>query len=199
MCKSNGWLTIYTLWRNISLEQNDPLIDASNRVYVCQDVDILPDGERFRRFVPEQSIHYYPLCDDFGPMNLASVIKFVRQLDSELEAYPESIFFYCADTGKRALTNAVFLLGSYMILRLDLTVAEVSEDFSWLGSRFAMPHLQTPTSTLLSRTAGEVCPRGSRAAGSTCRARATRITAGDSSTWTSTLTTTTRSTATCTR
>ena len=104
----------------------------SDRLFVCQGVDILPDGEKFLRFVPDECIQYYPLCDDFGPMNLASVVKFVRQLDAELEAKPDCTFFYCIDSGKRSLTNAVFLLGTYMILRLDLTVDEVSESFSWL-------------------------------------------------------------------
>ena len=58
----------------------------SDRLYVCQGVDILPEGERYRKFVPEESIHYFSLCDDFGPMNLASVVSFVLQLDDELEA-----------------------------------------------------------------------------------------------------------------
>ena len=112
----------------------------SDRLYVCQGVDILPEGERYRKFVPEESIHYFSLCDDFGPMNLASVVSFVLQLDDELEAYPECIFFYCVDAGKRALTNAIFLLGSYMILRLHLNVKEVSNSFSWLNRKVLEPY-----------------------------------------------------------
>ena len=112
----------------------------SDRLYVCQGVDILPEGERFQRFVPDQSVRYFPFCDDFGPMNLAAVFNFVEQLDSELDAHPESIFFYSVQAGRRTLTNAIFLLGTYMILRLDLTVSEVSESFSWLDRTLLEPY-----------------------------------------------------------
>ena len=111
-----------------------------DRLYLCQGIDILPEGKCYRRFVPEESIHYYPLCDDFGPMNLASAIKFVCQLDSELDSNPDSTFFYCIETGKRALTNAVFLLGTYMILRLDMLVSDVSDSFSWLDRKLIEPY-----------------------------------------------------------
>ena len=112
----------------------------ADRLYVCQGVDFLPEGERFLRFEPEDSIQYFPLCDDFGPMNLASVVKFVRQLDSELEQHPDCTFFYSVDMGPRPLTNAVFLLGAYLILRLDLTVDEVSDSFSWLDRTLIEPY-----------------------------------------------------------
>ena len=89
--------------------------------------------------MPEASIHYYPLCDDFGPMGLASVVAFVRQLDAELEKHQECIFLYCVERGQRALTNAVFLLGTYMILRLDFMVGEVSDSFGWLDRTLLEP------------------------------------------------------------
>ena len=84
-------------------------------------------------------LHHYLLCNDFGPMSLASVIKFVRQLESKLEANPDSTFFYCVEMGQRPLTNAVFLLGTYMILRLGFTVDEVSGSFSWLDRTLVEP------------------------------------------------------------
>ena len=102
------------------------------RLYVCQGVDILPEGEHFRHFVPDQTVQYYPLCDDFGPMNLSSVIKFTQQLDDDLESNPSCVFFYTVDNHRRSLANAVFLLGSYMILRLSLSSEDVAESFSWL-------------------------------------------------------------------
>ena len=111
-----------------------------DRLYICQGVDILPEGERYQRFVPDKSIQYFPLCDDFGPMNLSCVVKFVCQLDNELENHPDCTFFYCVDEGRRSLTNAVFLLGSYMILRLDLTVKQVSASFSGLNETLLEPY-----------------------------------------------------------
>ena len=101
-------------------------------LYICQGVDILPDGDHFRLFVPDEAIQYHPLCDDFGPMNMSSVIKFVRQLDHELESYSDCTLLYAVDESKRSLTNAVFLLGSFMILRLSMSPEEVDKGFAWL-------------------------------------------------------------------
>ena len=112
----------------------------SDQLYVCQAVDILPEGKGYRRFVPEESIIYFPLCDDFGPMNAASVIRFVRQLDIELQTYADCILIYCVEDGQRALTNAVFMLGCYMILRLKLAEEQVSKSFRWLDRTLIEPY-----------------------------------------------------------
>ena len=110
------------------------------RLYLCQNVDILPEGEWFRNFVPDPSIQYYPLCDDFGPMNMSSIIKFVRQLDEELHQFSSCTFFYSIDSNRRSLTNAIFLLGAYMILRLRMDAEEVVDRFNWLEPTMTVPY-----------------------------------------------------------
>jgi cell division cycle 14 len=101
------------------------------RFYICQGVDLLPEGEAFKPFRPDDCIQYHPICDDFGPLNMCSVIKFVQQLDSELEDYPSCILFYSVGSSRRDLTNAIFLIGSFMILRLGWTSTEVNSSFEW--------------------------------------------------------------------
>ena len=102
-----------------------------NRLYLCQGIDILPEGRSYKLFVPDESIQYHPLCDDFGPMNLASVVKFIQLLDTELNLEASCVLIYSIETSKRALTNAIFLLGAYMILRLKQPLGEVLESCSW--------------------------------------------------------------------
>ena len=106
----------------------------SDSLYIAQGIDALPASSAFRIFKPETNIHYSPLCDDFGPMNLQCVAEFIVQLDRELSGFPDSRIFCCVEDGKRNLTNAVFLLGSYLLLRLEYMVEEVEECFCWLGS-----------------------------------------------------------------
>jgi cell division cycle 14 len=65
-------------------------------------------------------------------MSISSVACFIQRLDQELEEHPSSKVVYCVDEGRRALTNAVFLLGAYMILKLHTKVEEVSLRFNWL-------------------------------------------------------------------
>jgi phage gp36-like protein len=57
-------------------------------------------------------------------MNLASGVKCIQQLDIELE--DERV-----QTEKQALTDAISLLGAYMILRLKQPLGEVLESCSW--------------------------------------------------------------------
>jgi cell division cycle 14 len=110
-----------------------PLIQSvfEDRLYIAQEVDTLPSVGLFRAFRPDDVIMYHPLCDDFGPMNLNCIVNFIQQLDQELCDYPNSRIFYLVDDGKRQLTNAVFLLGSYMLLKLDKPLEEVIETFHW--------------------------------------------------------------------
>jgi cell division cycle 14 len=107
-----------------------PVLNDS--LYIAQGIDSLPETADFRIFRPDPNIQYCPLCDDFGPMNMACVVNFILQLDTELSSFAGSRIFYCVDDGRRNLTNAVFLMGSYLILKLDTAVEDVEDCFSWL-------------------------------------------------------------------
>ena len=103
----------------------------NDSLYLAQGVDSLPLFA-FRIFKPDPVIEYLPLCDDFGPMNMACVTRFITQLQNELVDFPDDRHFYCVEDGKRSLTNAVFLLGCYQLLILDQSVDEISDCFSWM-------------------------------------------------------------------
>jgi cell division cycle 14 len=105
-----------------------------DRLYVAQGVDTLPAGDTFRYFKPSESVQYCGYCDDFGPMNMSSCATFIKPLDEELLENPACRLIYCVDDGQRNLTNAVFLLGAYMILKLDSTVESVCSTFAWIES-----------------------------------------------------------------
>jgi cell division cycle 14 len=77
-------------------------------------------------------MRYNPYCDDFGPLNMSSTIVFVKLLDAELASFPQTSVVVCAPDGKRPLTNAVFLIGAYMILRRDTSPSDVADLFRWL-------------------------------------------------------------------
>jgi cell division cycle 14 len=117
------------------IENDKPIIRPvlDDCLYVAQGVDAFPEAAGFHIFKPEASIRYFPLCDDFGPMNLACVASFILQLDKELGDFPNARIVYCVEDGRRSLTNAVFLLGCYLILSRELSVGDAMECFSWLG------------------------------------------------------------------
>ena len=88
-------------------------------------------AERHSRIVEHEKNHHFfntdgqlclvQYCDEFGPMNLASVLQFVDILETKLDEYPDCPVVYCVDGDERSVTNAVFLLGSYMVLRMHLS------------------------------------------------------------------------------
>ena len=65
-------------------------------------------------------------------MNMSSTIGFIKLMDSELASFPDAKIVVCAEDGPRALTNAVFLVGAYMIIKLDKTPSKVATCFHWL-------------------------------------------------------------------
>ena len=109
-----------------------PFIQAvvGDAIYLAQGFDLLPPT--FHSFRPA-GLQYHPFCDDFGPMNLGSIVQFVEQLDCETAKHSATArIVYCVDPGRRELTNAAFLLGCYMMLRLDMRSSDVADCFDWL-------------------------------------------------------------------
>ena len=117
------------------LTQKPFIHEVVERVCIAQHVKSFSRTKKFICFQPQSSIEYLPFCDDFGPMNLACIARFIMLLDRELASGTASKIVYCIDAGKRPLTNAVFLLGAYMLLKLNLTADQVQDRFSWLDGR----------------------------------------------------------------
>jgi cell division cycle 14 len=105
-----------------------------DRLYACQNVDILPEGDNFRRFEPKQLPQMISRStDEFTNAKFPSIVHFVKQLDHELEKHPSCIFFYCVEEGMPALKTAALMLGAYMILRMEASLDTVSTCFAWMS------------------------------------------------------------------
>jgi cell division cycle 14 len=111
------------------------LHEIVDRVCISQNVHAFESTKKFRCFRPHLLPIYHTMCDDYhGPMGMTSIVCFIHLLEKELCEHPSCKIVYCVENGKRPLTNAVFLFGSYMILKLRMTSTQVSESFSWLTS-----------------------------------------------------------------
>jgi hypothetical protein len=95
--------------------------------YVVQGIGFLV-GERVpAKFADDADLHffdidalirYFPFCDDFGPYNLGSIFRFLELMGNKLRGLPGKTVVLCCRPDRRAITNAGFLLGAYMILEL---------------------------------------------------------------------------------
>ena len=109
------------------------LREVVDRVCIGQYIPPFNSTKKFRYFNPQTTLKYEAFCDDFGPMNLSSIISFIEQLDIQLRSFPSSRIVYAVVNGRRELTNAIFLLGAYLILRREYTSSQVLDVFHWLS------------------------------------------------------------------
>jgi cell division cycle 14 len=105
-------------------------------VFIAQNGDensIWTSNTQYRVFKIDPAINYHPYCDDFGPMNMACTMRFIEQLDTELERCEKASvgqLVLSLDSGSRLLTNAVMLLGSYLVIKKDMAPKQVAECFA---------------------------------------------------------------------
>ena len=115
------------------MEFHDAILQAviGDKVYIAQGVtdECLPST--FLPFRPD-GLEYHPFCDDFGPMNLSSIFHFISRLNQEFELYPDLRIVYCVDPDRRSMVNAALLLGSYMVIMMNMPSSDVSACFDWL-------------------------------------------------------------------
>jgi len=107
-----------------------PVIE--NKLYLAN-APAKSKNNEYRYISTSDYLEYSPLCDDFGPMNISSVMRFIDLLQEEMTYYSNKTIVYMADRGRRPLTNAAFLMGSYLILKLDYDPERVTKIFESIG------------------------------------------------------------------
>ena len=82
-------------------------------------------------FSIDNELVYDPFNNDFGPLNLAMVHKFVRELvrllaDPQYKDY--KLFHYCSNKFDK-MANGAFLMGAFMIIVLKVKASAVWDLF----------------------------------------------------------------------
>ena len=88
----------------------------------------------------DNDLTYFPFNKDFGPLNLAMVHRYSRELARLLrdQNYQENrIFHYCSsrDPGDR-MVNGAFLMGAFMIIILKMSAEQAFDKFKPYHSMF---------------------------------------------------------------
>ena len=81
----------------------------------------------------DKDLTYFPFNKDFGPLNLAMVHRYSRELARLLrdKEYAENrIFHYCNSDKADKMVNGAFLMGAFMIIILKFTAEEAYAKFS---------------------------------------------------------------------
>ena len=120
---------------------NSPI---NERLYIAQNLNIAKIPTSVRLFRTESAANYQPYCDDFGPMSMASIVDFIRELSHEFDSFPDCKVLFCVEKGRRNLTNAVFLLGAYMILKDNMSTTKVAATFKDLDGNLLEAYRDAP-------------------------------------------------------
>eukprot|EP00291_Cryptomonas_curvata_P030210 CAMPEP_0172212170 /NCGR_PEP_ID=MMETSP1050-20130122/36842_1 /TAXON_ID=233186 /ORGANISM="Cryptomonas curvata, Strain CCAP979/52" /LENGTH=255 /DNA_ID=CAMNT_0012892769 /DNA_START=149 /DNA_END=913 /DNA_ORIENTATION=+ len=104
------------------------------RVCIAHNIKPFKPTNKFRCFCPASVCNHQASCADSDPISISSITTFIKLLDHELSSYPACKIVVCADQGQSALTNAVLLLGAYMVLKMELGAEEVARRFDCLGA-----------------------------------------------------------------
>ena len=78
--------------------------------------------EGFACFSIDENLSYLGFADDFGPMTLGSLYEFCCSVDTLMDQNPKTPIALQTQSSPASLTNAVFLVGSHMILKHDSSV-----------------------------------------------------------------------------
>jgi hypothetical protein len=116
--------------------------EVIDRVCVAQNIPDFATTKKFHCIRPQLTSRYDVVngfCDDYCPPSLACISSFIVLLDRELSSHPSCKIVLSIDDGRRALTRAVFLLGAFMLLKLDYPAEEVLARFSWLQTSSLEP------------------------------------------------------------
>ena len=89
-------------------------------------------------YFSSETIRYTPFCDDFGPMNLADVFRFTKLVEKNRAKHPDEKLVYSISSHPREITNASFLLGSYLILVHSQSSREVWSVFESISNSMEM-------------------------------------------------------------
>lgn len=86
-------------------------------------------------FCVDRDLVYEPFNKDFGPLSLASVYKFVKEVERILQGSKGSsssgrtVFYHYTSEQSRIKTNACFLMGAFQVLALGRSAEEAWEPF----------------------------------------------------------------------
>ena len=80
-----------------------------------------PSAPGWHYFSLDTTMRYMPFCDDFGPFNLGMTHHFCQVLKDLLcqRRMDGTKICYYTSTAQTDVTNALFLLGAFMVIHLD--------------------------------------------------------------------------------
>jgi cell division cycle 14 len=103
------------------------------RVHLVTSSDVLQkefSKPKVSYFSIEGVLTYPRFFDDFGPMSLGTISRFCTILDAQLKQTADQPVAMTTSFSKESITNAVFLLGAYMIFKHKSELSDLTHAFA---------------------------------------------------------------------
>jgi hypothetical protein len=116
-------------------------LPPNTHIFLAYD-SALPSENEFHMFWPEKFLMHATFCEGFGPLDILSITKFVRELDAVIfrkEVDDSRKIVCCAGPNRRSITNTVFLIGAYLIMKLGLKSSHTSYCFRGIDPSAFLP------------------------------------------------------------
>ena len=101
------------------------------RLYFAATNDVLKSRADFQYVSFDSILGGKKSSKDCAPLNLGSIHKFCSILEDELLAHKDKSIVLVANPDGMCFTNAIFLLGSYMLLQQRATMEDVTKRFQF--------------------------------------------------------------------
>lgn len=106
-------------------------LPLDTHIFLAQNFS-LPEGFVYDAFKPERFLQTEVFSGGSGPIDFLSIVQFIREFDayvfSKQPDFSRKIVCFGGPT-RRSFTNTAFLLGAYLILKLDLKASSTAYHF----------------------------------------------------------------------
>lgn len=112
--------------------------------YICDRLylDIHKDIDETKKIIKESGDYitstdfhesYIPLNNDYGPINMGNIVKFCEYIDNKMNdpgiSYRNIVYYvYLTNKNNSDLLNAVFMMGCYLITKMNMCVNKIIFD-----------------------------------------------------------------------
>jgi cell division cycle 14 len=109
------WMDVVSYKPDSNQDRHRPVVDNSENLNARSMAIIEMDG----------FMTYQGFADDFGPLSLASTFQFCSALEDHFKEDADRLYGLQCGLEPRTITNAVFLIGAYLIMRRDCSIDDV--------------------------------------------------------------------------
>lgn len=120
------------------MESNHIVTIQKNKLYWVSTKKIPSNLLNSVYFCTDKIFIYNPFYNDFGPLSIDKIMLFIEELEKILNNKKKKTIYHYTDLSKENRCNSAFLMGCYMILKMNFSAEDVWKKFSIIKPLFEL-------------------------------------------------------------